>query len=313
MRYILTLASDLHVNSTLGLLPERMMLDDGGEYVALRKAQGWVRERWLELLATAKELRRPGDWAGGVIVGDGPDRNPKSTQLVTLNESDIINAFAEVAGEMHAVCPDGFWIVRGTEAHVGNSGWMEEVVARMVNATRYPTNSPNASCWKLRLELGGVRIHLTHHGPLGRLPNTKLNPLGNVAAKEIDEALRDGIWPPNVLVQAHNHTYADTFDNYVVRIIALPSFQLQTSFVHRIGATKQDIGGVVLVIEEGRVDALPVMRRPAAEAAWSPETVGTVGATATEQGGKGAEEQGGRGAEESSASKTLLRRFWPRR
>lgn len=269
MRSWLILVSDLHINSTLGLCPpEGIDLDDGGRYLP-SLAQQWLYECWQQMLLRVRERWRPGDRIFGIVNGDGPDLNPRTTQLITLNPSSIIAATVSILKPLRELCTDGFWIVRGTEAHSGGSGSLEETIARILQATKYPADSERSSCWLLRIRLSGVSIDVTHHGPFGRLPWTSISALGRVAYEIIDEYIAAGMPLPQVAVQAHNHRYGDTGNNFPIRIIALPCWQLQTAYGVRISPRRRtQIGGVLALCENGRFDAEPILFFPQMEQRW---------------------------------------------
>lgn len=268
-RSLLALVSDLHVNSTLGLCAPDCVLDEG-QPVTLSLAQQWLWQCWEDYIERLLELWRPGDRIYGVVVGDGPDMLRRSTQMQTGNASAVIRMFCDTVRPLREICADGFWIVRGTEAHGGESGHLEEVSAHLLGATHYPTDSPLASCWLLRLELAGVKLDLTHHGPMGRLPWTTLNGLGRVCYEIMDEYDRAGERRPDVAVQAHNHRFGDTGQNFPIRVLALASWQLQNAYGFRIGPRRRaDIGGTILVLEDGRMDVVPVLFHPQMEPRWA--------------------------------------------
>jgi hypothetical protein len=261
----------MHVNSTIGLCAPTVTLDDGGEYQA-SKVQLWLYQCWQDTLARVRKLRKRGDRVYGVFDGDGPDGNWHSAvQLITTNPQAIVSAFIDVARPMRELCHDGFWMVRGTEAHVGPSAYLEETAAELLQATKYPADGDRFTCWQLKLRLQGVSFDIMHHGRMGNLPWTKANALGTQAYQLVDAYIRNGEMPPTVGVRAHRHRWADTGANYPVRMIALPCWQLATAYVHKVApASPADIGAVICVIEDGRLQVEPVLYRPQTEAAWEP-------------------------------------------
>jgi hypothetical protein len=269
-RALFALVSDLHVNSALGVCNPACVLDQG-QPVPLSKAQLWLWQCFEDLTQRLKEKWRPGDQVFGAVVGDGPDNFRGSTQLITGNAAIVIRMFCETVKPLREICSDGFWVVRGTEAHSGDAGNLEEVAAQILEATRYPSDSTWFSCWLLRVLIGGVSFDLTHHGPMGRLPWTTVNGLGRVVYEIIDEYVRAGETLPMVAVQAHNHRFGDTGNNFPIRVIALPSWQLQNAYGFRVGPRRRaDIGGVIVTCESGRiVDVDPVLCRPVMEARWA--------------------------------------------
>jgi hypothetical protein len=66
--------------------------------------------------------------------------------------------------------------------------------------------------------------------------------------------------------------YHDTANAYPTRLIQTASFQLATTYVHKVAAESlADVGGVIVVIDErGGITVEPVLFRPAAPTTWRP-------------------------------------------
>lgn len=271
-RCIAPIVSDLHVNSTLGLCPPQGILQDDGGLFAPNRLQRWLIQCWKDFLNEVSSIIRPDDEVYGIVAGDTPDKNPKTTQLMTFNDESIVRAAVEVLEPLRDLCTDGFWMLRGTETHIGQSGHLEEAVARSLKATKYPIHSETYSSWILRVEFGGVKIDCTHHGPIGRLPWTTMNGLGRVCYEIIDEYVASNEPYPDIALQGHNHRYADTGSNYPIRVISLPCFQLSTSYGARVSPRRRThIGACILIIEDGRCNVKPVLFRPDMEKRWTKE------------------------------------------
>jgi hypothetical protein len=270
-RDILVAVADTHVNSTCALCPPVVHLDDGGEYHPSR-AQAWLWQCWNDLLEKVKAMRRPGDRLYGLLDGDGPDANPRTSQLIAENEETIVATTIETIRPLREMCDAGFWVLRGTEAHGGDAGNLEEAVARGLQATKYPADGEAWSCWFLKLRLQGLVIDVAHHGRMGMLPWTKANALGGVAYEMLDLYVRNGEPPPALCLRAHRHRSGDTFENYPVRVVALPAWQLATAYSHKVATRKpSDIGGAIITIQDGRLGLETVLFRPKADAVWEPD------------------------------------------
>lgn len=262
---------DLHSNSTLGLCPPTVVLDDEGTYHA-SKAQLWLWQCWNDLIAEAKGLLRPGDKVYGTVNGDTADVNPKTTQLITFNNSDAVSLAVNTVQPLRDMCVDGFWVQRGTNAHDGPAGSMAEMVAHRLDATKYPRDSERFSCWYLVAKLGGLVFDVTHHGPSGLLPWTRMNAAGRVAFELMELYLSQGKMPPAVALRSHRHKLIDSFDNYPVRVIGLPAWQMATEYAHKVAPRRPcDIGGVICIVEDGHLDVRHVTFKPKAEEVWEPE------------------------------------------
>jgi len=267
----LLVISDLHVGSTLGLLPpEGATLDDGGKYLP-NAAQTWL---WLRYTEYGEEVRRRikrGDRVIGVVNGDAVDCNSRTTQLWSSNDVDIVRAATAVLKPLRDLCRDGFFIVRGTELHTRPSGQLEEAVAQALDATRWPATSDVRSLFYLPLVLGDYRFDLAHHGRTGRQVWTRMNAAGGAAVELTLEYLARGAVPPQVAIRSHTHLYSDSGQNYPVRMITTPGWQLQTAYGHRIAPGRlPDIGGLICTVDR-ELDITCLRYRPQAVEAWRPD------------------------------------------
>jgi hypothetical protein len=246
---------DLHVNSTVGLLPYSVNLDDGGTYRS-SKGQRWLWRNWLsfwEDIKTSKRQHKAEVWC--VFNGDMVDINGKhqQTQNISQNEADVFNMTLDtIQPALDSL--DRCFVVRGTAAHVKSSGSMEEKIAADIGAE--PCGD-NASWWELLLSCEGVTFDIRHHGPLGRLPHTRGNALNRRAMEMV---LKYGKDCPDVAIQSHNHRYARSSDDLGLEVYALPAWQLITEFVNRIGnIMPADIGGAIFICDKGKYQ--PIIKR----------------------------------------------------
>jgi hypothetical protein len=276
MRDGLLLIADTHVNSTTGLCPpEGIELDDGGRYQP-SKAQRWLWQCYQDVLADAAQLATTCDRFMVWFLGDLVDKIGKGTQLVTYNDPAIVKAGVAIIEAAQPIASCGVGIIRGTSAHVGDSGALEEAVAKAVGARPYPPDSGRASSWNAKLDLQGRIIWLAHHGKIGGLPHTKLNALGNVCYAAIAEAIENSEPLPALVAMAHTHHKADTHDEYPVRVVQVPSFQLTTEHGNRIKPFRTlPIGGALVTVEDGRLDVTFKLFRPSPEAAYCPTNEST--------------------------------------
>ena len=114
MKHLIVI-SDLHLNSTVGLSLNNVHLDDGGTYVA-NKSQQWLLNNFYKFISEAKLL--DGDKIY-VINGDLIDINTHSDyQLITKNKATVIRHAVDLL-RLVIEPKDKLFIIRGTEAHVG--------------------------------------------------------------------------------------------------------------------------------------------------------------------------------------------------
>lgn len=263
---ILIEVSDLHTNSTVGLCPPRVVLDDGGYYTA-SDAQKWLWACWLDFVEWAKdhiERHRP-DRVIVVVNGDSSDGSHHRTfQIISHNPGDMIDMAYRVLEPLLDLADDVL-VTRGTGAHVGGSGWMEEKIAKDINANTLGTD--NHSHYKLSFELEGVYFDIRHHSSMGRRPWTRANSANFLASHIIMSRTEAGWRIPDVAVRAHMHRHADSGKNFkTVRALYSPAWQLATEYVHKVAtedADISDIGGLLFVCEDGSCEVFARLYQPA--------------------------------------------------
>jgi hypothetical protein len=242
--------SDLHIGSTRGLLSRAALLDDDGRYLPSER-QYWLGTCRDDFLARAKARIAPDDIVVGLVIGDAVDTIPISAQLWTHNITDIVRASVYELTSLRNMCHK-FVMIRGTEIHVGRSGYIEELVARELDATRLSKDG-NYSHYAMDCLIDGVRFFLAHHGRVGRLPWTRMNVAGVTSARLGAAYRQRGLPPPHVALYGHVHIATDSGENYETRIITLPSFQLDTAHGVRVAPGEElAIGGALINVCNGR-------------------------------------------------------------
>jgi hypothetical protein len=274
MTVVLAIVSDMHAGSTVAVCPPKIVLDDGGEYVA-SKAQQWLWQNWLAYWARVDAVRKTQKAKlYTVFNGDATEGSHHgTTQILSGNptaQAAVLNALMEVPLALH---PDQIAIVRGTEAHVGASACYEERIAIGLKKDKRPVildaHTGNGSHWHLRLEVEGVRLDFAHHGRVGSRPWTKPNVTANLAAEIFYSHARSGIPHPHLAIRSHMHQLVDTHDQHPTRVIQTPAWQLATAYIHRIApGALSDIGGLIVTIDKGVMDIEKVMFAPDPSPLW---------------------------------------------
>lgn len=253
MKHLIIL-SDLHINSTVALSQSQVPLDDGGTY-QMSKSQRWLYECFKDFYKAVEDLEGEKIL---VLNGDVIDLNKHSKhQLITSNASVVVEHALSI---LRGYTLDRLYVVRGTEAHVGPVGEYEELLARRLNAT--PNDSGNYTHWSLFISVEGVIFDIAHHGVVGQKAWTRTHPLDSLAANTIIEVTKNNAVLPDVIIRSHLHTHADTYDNYPVRVIQTPAWQLSTAYSHRIGAGLADIGGLIFSCENGKYELTKKLYKP---------------------------------------------------
>ena len=269
MRHVLAVVSDTHCGGTTALCPDRITLDDGGEYVA-SKAQRWLWGRWQQFWGSVRDVRDAVKGTKLIVVcnGDLTDGDHhKTSQILSGNptaQAAVVNA--ALAAPL-ALRPHRLLFIRGTEAHVGPSAAFEERIALGLHKDKRPVlleaETGNASHWHAKLDIQGVRFDFAHHGRVGQRPWTKPNVVLNLAAEIFMDHARTGRPHPHIAVRSHMHQYVDTHDAHPTRVLQTPAWQLATAYIHRIApGALADVGGIIFVVENGALTVTPVLYRP---------------------------------------------------
>ena len=255
---------DTHINSSLGLVKPTSVRDDGGKSLS-SKGQRWLWRKWLSFwdeVSTVAEKHKASVWT--VFNGDLVSVVVKhqSTQVISRNNADVFK-MVEPTLKPALDRSERIFVVRGTAAHGGLSGEMEEKIASDIKAEKC---GDNYSWWELLIECEGVLYDIRHHGPLGRLPHTRGNALNRRA---VELMLMYGSKVPDVGIQSHNHRFSTSSDEYPIKVYAMPSWELKTEFVHRIGIVGEaDIGGMYFICDKGEYTPVVKRYKPEAARAW---------------------------------------------
>ena len=265
---ILAAVPDAHITSTVGLCnPNLFTLDDGGSYRG-SKGQRWLWRCWLDFWQYATDMKiHYNAHVTTVFVGDMIEKDVKkrSKQVVTRNTADVIQAAADTLAPALAVTDRAFFI-RGTGAHVGKSAEYEELLARDCDVAEKNENG-RSSWWRLLAEFGGVLFDIEHHTSIGRKPWTLPNSLNGLAVELMIAYAGQKL--PQVALRGHVHRPVDTFDNYPIRVLALPSWQLLTEYTHRLGVcVPPTVGGVLFVCQDGEYSLVKKYYEPERTRAW---------------------------------------------
>ena len=257
----LILTGDHHVNSTVGLCPGSVTLDDAGTYTPNR-TQRWLWRYWRECWQEARQFIQDAERSVWIMNGDlvDADHKGRSHQYITGNKATITGMAADVI-EPGLEVVDKVLIIRGTEAHTGTNGEMEEGLAKNIvkdNKTEVVTNeeAKTLSWYNYRGVLGGLRIDVAHHTSMGSLAWTEKNAANKVAADVVMQYTLAGNKMPNLAIRSHVHRTADSYDNYPTRAIILPAWQSMTSYGAKLNHNRlSDVGMVIFLIEDGKIVA----------------------------------------------------------
>lgn len=256
---LVAVVSDVHAGGTTALCPDTITLDDGGEYHA-SKAQRWLmqcwRDYWSRIAAKRDEIGAElyVVFNGDLVEGD----HHNTSKIISRNLNAQRIALAKILEIPLALNPDRVVIIRGTEAHVGESGSSEESAADGLKRDKRPVvcDEDTASWWHWRPEIQGVRLDFTHHGRMGRLARTRKSNLVLYAWDILDEHAETGHPHPHLCFRGHNHKRGDTGDACPVRVVATGAWQIGASgHVKKISPDSlADVGGAYVVIDSGEME-----------------------------------------------------------
>jgi len=124
------------------------------------------------------------------------------------------------------------------------------------------------------MEVGGKLINVAHHANMGQLPWTRPNAANTLAARAMMERMRRGRRIPDLVVRGHRHFFADSHDTFPTRAIFCGAWQLGTDYTHKVNPDAvSDIGGWIVTIEDGQLDARAAQFVPKESAIWTEQAM----------------------------------------
>lgn len=273
---VLAHVSDLHAGGSTALCPDVIALDDGAEFHA-SKVQRWLFQCWQEYWARVDAKRRALNadlyavFNGDLVEG----AHHRTTQILSENpnaQAAVVNACMSVP---LALKPDRVIVVRGTEAHVGQSASAEERIADGLRRDKRPVvgdpDTKTASWWHFRAELHGVRLDIAHHGRTGQREHTR----GSAAVLHAHDIFlshtKDGDPHPHLCLRGHHHRFNDSYDAAPTRVVTSGAWQFATSHVHKVAADSMaGIGGLIVTVQDGAYEVEKVAFKPSRGPVWTP-------------------------------------------
>lgn len=257
----LIVVSDTHCGCRMGLCPPTAQrVDGGGSYLPSKFQQGMWRW-WLEFWdAWVPEVTRgePYDVVHNGDAIDGSHHN--STTQISHNIEDQVRIAEAIMRPRVEACKKlggTYYHIRGTEAHVGQSGEYEERLARNLGA------KPNEEGQYARFDLWkrvGVStkrvhaplVHLLHHiGTTASAAHESSAVNAELTASYV-EAARWNREPPDFIVRSHRHRSIavdmNSAKGYAAAIVT-PAWQGKTPFAWKIpGArlSEPQVGGIMI-------------------------------------------------------------------
>jgi len=251
--------SDLHAGCQFGLCPPDGITLDGGGHYEPSDLQKKVWQWWLLFWNEWVPNMTRGEPFGLEINGDMIDgRHHNATTQVSQNIADQKNIAQEILEPIvDRVADNGggkaLFVVRGTEAHVGQAGENEEMLAESLGAQPDATGNYSRHDMFLRLKSDdGCLIHFNHHiGTTGRT-HYETSALMAELGEALAEAGRWGEQAPDVIVRSHRHRHikieAPAQRGMCIGEVT-PGWQLKTPLVYRIPGGRNStpqFGGILI-------------------------------------------------------------------
>jgi hypothetical protein len=248
--------SDLHCGCRLGLLGRGGIdLDTGiegaSQHVPPSRLQLKLMDMWDEFWGDWVPRVTHGEPYIVVINGDAVDGvHHNSVTQISHSLTDQKRIALDLLGPIVKLCEGRFYMIRGTEAHVGPSGQMEEDLARELGAVA--DDSGHRSRWELFKRLGPDLIHFTHH--IGTTGSSAYESTA-VHKETVETYVESGRWGdrvPDIRVRSHRHrcleVRAPARDGWTSTIVT-PAWQLKTPYTFRVAGARlsqPQIGGIVV-------------------------------------------------------------------
>ena len=242
--------SDLHVGCEMALMPKSGWERDGGQMVMPSPLQSVLADWWDEAWKWVE--KETGGQYDVVVNGDFIDgvhhhaTTPWTTNVHVQRDCcrSLLQPIRDRARRMY--------VIRGTEAHVGQSGEHEEAIAKSIKADR-PDGAATFSQWEMFYRVGEHLAHFAHHIGTSSSPFSETSALLREQVGGYVEAGRWGDEPAAVYVRSHRHICSGIWHpsrHGITSTVTTPAWQLKTPYVHKIPArmSQPQIGLVLILV-----------------------------------------------------------------
>lgn len=219
--------SDLHVGSTVGLMPESFETDEGNSVVPNR-FQNWLLDCWTKSIADFEKYRGKRDFTL-VLVGDLVEgKHHGGTQIWSGETIDHARAAIELLAPIAKKAKKTFLAV-GTECHTRKE---ETYIGKELGAVKNPETKKEA--WdSVLLKVRGDLIHVRHHMPTASRVYLEAGALSIMLGNTQLSCVRNDQAIPNIVVSGHRHRFGVYYDESGM-FVACPAWQGLTRHGHKV-------------------------------------------------------------------------------
>lgn len=247
--------ADMHIGCRYGLCcpPSvyKPKMDDGYYVYSDGQKKVWTMwryfwDRWIPKVTKEEPFIL-------VVNGDGLEgvhHNAKTP--ITTRHDEQINLAYNILAPIVDKSEKFFWI-RGTEAHSGPSGEMENMLAERLGSVSDRNDNP--SRWTMWLDFHGVYLHFCHTIPSTRVFSYE----ATVPMRELMQSYTNaGRWknrPPDIIVRSHRHSCVEVAvpaakadgNTFMARAIVTPCWSLKTPYaITYVPTTTPQVGGYLI-------------------------------------------------------------------
>jgi len=210
--------SDLHVGSTLAIMPRKWTLMGSGHTVTASSNQQCLLQAFWEVVY---RWQKPDIL---IILGDAIDGQAPADYGVTTWTTSILDEVMAAKKLIQLFEARHIYVLQGTDYHVSINGVAaEELLASELNAEFFSEEHRQLgirSDKQLWLKVDDVVFHFAH-------PISSRGP--NILQRELAEAVKHGA---NIAVRGHYHVYRH-WETSAGHIFISPGWQLQTHYMQR--------------------------------------------------------------------------------
>lgn len=271
---VVAIVGDTHTNSTIGVNPPDVPLDEGGSWTA-NETNLWRWQCWNDYWDEVEMAARKADARLYVVINGDAIEDPyhPTSEIISVNKNSALRSALRVLDRPRRMAHH-FFVVRGTIAHTGIGAWMEEAIANMLEAE--PDEEMNTSSWyHLPLMAGDLLFDIAHHPKtVGRLPWTESAAPARQGVYTLVKNHRAGRRIPDVVVRSHHHgEFLDSGLSTEPRVFYLRPWQMSTQYSHRIGESGivNPIGGAIFTVYGSDLVPKDVKFLPREREPWKPE------------------------------------------